>query len=321
MKFKITLLAFSLLFSATSINAAKFTIRIGVLTFGTANWELSALDNEKLLKDADFDLEIVPMANPQAGKIALQSNAVDIIISDWIWVSSMRNKGNDYTFYPYSNTAGALMVPTDSNILTVTDLKGKRLGIAGGELDKNWLLLRMLGTRKNIDLADQTTQVYGAPPLLNQQLKQHRIDAVINYWHFAARLEALGYKQIINGSEILRQLGINEEIPSLGYVFRANWAQQHKTELRSFLHKTSAAKDQLCNSALAWQKITALTKADSPDTEQKLRQRYCEGRVKHWGASNQKAAQQVFQWLAELSGNKLTGETDQLQPGTFWQLD
>jgi hypothetical protein len=48
MKFKITLLTLAIVFSANSYCADKLTIRLGVLAFGTVNWELSALNNLNL---------------------------------------------------------------------------------------------------------------------------------------------------------------------------------------------------------------------------------------------------------------------------------
>lgn len=137
MKFKLILLSCALLLSSTSFAAEKTKLRLAVLAFGTVNWELNTVKNQKLLTDADFELEIIPVANSQAGKIALQSGAVDMIVSDWIWVSRMRSTGADFSFYPYSTTAGALIVSTNSVINSLADLQGKKLGIAGGELDKN----------------------------------------------------------------------------------------------------------------------------------------------------------------------------------------
>lgn len=322
MKFKFVLLIIVIFFSANSYSSEKLTIRLGVLAFGTVNWELSALKNLKLLENADFLLKIIPVANPQAGKIALQAGAVDIIVSDWIWVSRLRSTGSDFTFYPYSNTSGALIVPKSSSIKLLKDLQGKKLGIAGGELDKNWLLLQALAQQQDqINLNESVEKIYGAPPLLNQQIIRGRVDAVINYWHYAAKLEAQDYQQIINGKEILEKLGIKQEVPILGYVFNRRWAQQHKNQLNKFLKATQEAKNQLCQSNAAWSEVIPLTRVNDLATQTKLRQRYCDGRIKHWGAEEQQAAQKIYHLLKKLSQQKLTGNSDKLQPGTFWAID
>jgi NitT/TauT family transport system substrate-binding protein len=321
MTFKFILLSCALLFSSYSFASEKKPLRIAVLAFGTVNWELSALKNLNLLADADFKLEILPVANPQAGKIALQSGAVDMIVSDWIWVSRLRSTGSDFTFYPYSTTSGALIVPENSSIKSLADLQGKKLGIAGGELDKNWLLLQTLALKQNqLDLNSSVEKVYGAPPLLNQQIQKQRVDAVINYWHFAARLEAKGYRQLISGSDILDQLGIKQQVPTLGYVFNHSWGLQNESIVMQFLKATQQAKDQLCQSDKVWQSITPLTKAKDVATENKLRERYCAGRIKHWGSSEQQAASKIYSLLRKLSNNKLTGHSETIQPGTFWNI-
>ncbi len=200
MKYSVLLFGFYLL-AFSSFAADKTAIRIGVQATGTLAWELSVLRDQA--KDLAFQIETHPVTTSEAGKIALQSGAVDIIVSDWIWVSRMRSDGIDFTFYPYSTTSGALMVPENSPIHAIKDLKGKRLGIAGGELDKNWLLLQALAQKEQLDLDISLEKTFGAPPLINEQLKQGRVDAALNYWHFAAKLEGQGYRQLIDCKGIL----------------------------------------------------------------------------------------------------------------------
>jgi NitT/TauT family transport system substrate-binding protein len=315
MKFNAFFISLCLFASCNSSAAEKTIIRIGVQAFGTVDWELAAIQDNR---QADFQLEIQHLANAEAGKIALQSGAVDMIVSDWIWVSRLRATGSDFTFYPYSNTSGALVAAKDSPIHSVKDLKGKRLGIAGGELDKNWLLLQALAGQDQLDLNASVEKVFGAPPLISEQIKQNRVDAALTYWHFAARLEAQGYRQIIDGKGILKGLGIQEEVPSLGYVFKQSWANDHQQAVNSFFNAGKQAKNQLCTSDAAWKKIIPLTQAGDAPTLAKLRQRYCEGGIEHWGEPEQLAAARIYTMLRRLSNNQLTGQSEYLQPGTFW---
>jgi NitT/TauT family transport system substrate-binding protein len=314
------LLALSL-FSGLAAAGETGKIRLGVMAGGTLAWELAAMRNEGLLNGSGIELESVTTANPQAGKVALQSGSVDIIISDWIWVSSMRGDGSDLTFYPYSDVSGSLLVSANSPIKTLADLKGKKLGVAGGELDKNWLLLQALGQKQGLDLNTSLEKVYGAPPLLNQQLTSGGIDALLTYWHFAARLQPQGYRQLMSGEELVRQLGISEALPNMGYVFKAGWAEQNKAALQTFFKLTKQARNRLCESDAAWQNIVALTETDNAEARQQLRRSYCEGRVEQWNAGKQQAAEEVYQWLRKIGSNKLTGKTEHISSGTFWSAD
>ena len=320
MKLNVFFIGLCLFVSCNSFAAEKTTIRIGVQASGTLEWELAALQDDPQVKSADFQLEIQHVANAEAGKIALQSGAVDMIVSDWIWVSSLRATGADFTFYPYSNTSGALVVAEKSPIQTLKDLKGKRLGIAGGELDKNWLLLQALAQKEQLDLNASVEKTFGAPPLINEQIKQNRVDAVLTYWHFAARLEAQGYRKIIDGRGILKGLGITENVPSIGYVFKQSWAESHKQAINSFFKAGKEAKNRLCTSDAAWQKIIPLTQTEDVAIQTKLRQGYCEGGIEQWGEKEQQAAGRIYTMLRRLSNNQLTGKSENLQPGTFWSI-
>lgn len=307
------------LLSLTSLNAAAGKIRLAALAYGTANWELEIIQRTGIEKKHHLELEITKVASPQAGKIALQAGAVDLIISDWIWVSRQRFRGIDFTFAPYSSTHGALMVPANSSIKSIKELKGKKLAIAGGGLDKNWLLLRALAFKNYaIDLDNSVEKVFGAPPLLNQQLLQNNIDALMNYWHYAARLEAKGYRRLLDANSIMQGLGIQETVPALGYVFRDSWATSNKKTIDSFLKATREAKTLLCNDDNAWQQIKHLVKAGNDKTEKMLRTRYCEGRIKKWGPPEINAAGRIFSILRKYGEKKLTGESTQLSDGTFW---
>jgi NitT/TauT family transport system substrate-binding protein len=317
MKYKIFIIALWL-FSSISFAAEKTTIRIGVQATGTVDWELSALQDTP---NADFQLAIQHVANAEAAKVALQAGAVDMIVSDWLWVTRLRGTGADFTFYPYSTTSGALVVAKDSPIHNIKDLAGKRLGIAGGELDKNWLLLQALAQQDKLDLNASVEKVMGAPPLLNEQLKQNRVDALLTYWHFAARLQAQGYRQIVDGKAILNGLGFTENLPTIGFVFKQSWAVAHKQVVNSFFNASLQAHNRLCQSETAWQKVLPLTKTDDTATQNLLRQQYCEGGISHWGDTEQQAAARLYTLLRTLSHNQLTGTSENLQAGTFWTVD
>ena len=66
----------------------------------------------------------------------------DIFVTDWIWVSKQRYQGNKVSFLPYSTAAGGLIIKNSSEITNIHDLKNKKVGIAGGSIDKSWLFFR-----------------------------------------------------------------------------------------------------------------------------------------------------------------------------------
>ena len=134
--------------------AAAAKVRIGVLKFGTVSWELDTLKHHKFDAANGIDLEVVYFAGEDATNVAMLAGEIDIIVSDWLWVSRLRSEGEDLTLAPYSTAVGAIMVRQESPIRTIADLEGKKIGVAGGPLDKSWLLIQALAKRDHgFDLA------------------------------------------------------------------------------------------------------------------------------------------------------------------------
>jgi NitT/TauT family transport system substrate-binding protein len=110
-------------------------LRVAVQKTGTFAWELAVIRAHGLDKQANLSVQVVELASPEAGKIALRAGNADIIVSDWLWVSRERTLGARLTFYPYSSALGAVMVPAASSIKTLADLRGRKLAVAGGPID------------------------------------------------------------------------------------------------------------------------------------------------------------------------------------------
>ena len=144
----------------TAVQAsAQDTVRIGVLEFGTVNWEVDTIIHNKLDEANGFKLEPVVLASNDATRIAINAGEVDVIVSDWLFVSRQRAEGLPLTMVPFSTSVGAIMVPGDSKVQTLADLKGAKIGVAGGPLDKTWLMYQGLAKDKyGFDLAAETEQ-------------------------------------------------------------------------------------------------------------------------------------------------------------------
>ena len=139
---RMSLAAVILAFAQAGACFGADTVRVAVQKTGTFAWELAVIRAHGLDKQADLAVQVIELASPEAGKIALRAGNADIIVSDWLWVSRERTLGAKLAFYPYSSALGAVMVPASSPIRTLADLKGRKLAVAGGPIDKNWLLLQ-----------------------------------------------------------------------------------------------------------------------------------------------------------------------------------
>jgi NitT/TauT family transport system substrate-binding protein len=306
---------------ATSAAIAGETVRVGVLKFGTVNWEINTIRHYQLDKKNGVELDVVPLAGNEATRIALLSGAVDIIVSDWLFVSRQRAEGMPLAFFPYSTSVGAIMVPPDSDIATLADLTGKTIGVAGGPLDKSWLMLRGLAKGKaGFDLAGQTTQAFGAPPLLAEKLRQGELDAALNFWHYNARLEAEGFRMLVSAQEAAASLGASGEISAIGYVFNETWANENVESVLGFVQASRDAKALLNTSDEAWGRLRSMMKANDEVVFDTLVKRYRQGIPSRPIAEEEADTARIYDYLAKIGGEKLVGKAKAMMPGTFWSV-
>lgn len=294
------------------------SLRVGLVSFGTAAWEIDTMRRHGLDRDLGIGIETVTLADPAAGEIALQAGGVDAIVTDWLWVSRQRHEGQHIVFVPRSSALGEILVPADSPLTRLADLTGKRVGVAGGPLDKSWLLLRAY-SRQTMggDIADRLTPQFAAPPLLSQELARGRLDAVLTFWPFAARLEAQGFRRLASMTEVMGNLGFSPPVPMLGYAFSEHWIGAHPEAARRFITALDKA-DRLMSDIAEWDLLKPLTGAADEATSTALRQRFLAGIVTD-PAGSAEAAARLYALLAAVGGTGLTGGAPAIAPGTFWR--
>ena len=306
------------LFALPSAASAAQQLRLALQKTGTGNWEIHVAQAFGLDKEADLELQINELASPEASKIALLGGNADLIISDWLWVARERSNGLKVTFYPYSSAIGALM-SKNSSINAIADLRGKKIGVAGGPLDKSWLLLKAAALRKGVDLEKEATIVYAAPPLIAEKAQQGEIDAVLEYWNFAIDLEAQGFKRVIDLTNIEKELGVKDKVIVTGYVFNEDFAATNPTTLQKFFIMTKKARKLIETDDRAWNVVVKYLKNNNPATLDLYRKSFSEASPKKSIAEEQAEVAKIYSILAEIGGEKLVGSTKTLDTNVFYK--
>lgn len=312
----------AILLPLQAFSADPTPVKVGVLKFGTVNWELKSMKHGEFDKANSVDVEIVPYASGDATRIALQGGAVDVIVADWLWVSRQRADGQKLTFVPYSSSVGAIMVKEDGPIASLADLKGKKIGVAGGPLDKSWLLLQGMAKQDHgFDLADENEVAFGAPPLLAEKTRQGELDAMLNFWHYCARLEADGFKRLVSAEDAAAALGSSGPVSAIGYVFSDEWAAQNPVAAAGFIKASRDTKKLLGESDDEWARLgESGAIKDKGAALTTLRDRFREGIPSRPIVDEIKDAGLLYGVLAELGGPKLVGDSPKMVEGTYWPM-
>ncbi len=292
-------------------------LRASVQVSGTVNWEVSTIISNGFDTANGFRLEVQDIAGTPAGLIALQGGEVDLIVSDWLWVARQRAAGQDYIFIPYSKAVGALLVPKDSPARTLADLEGGKIGIAGGPVDKSWLILRAFAQKEyGMDLAGATEQVFGAPPLIQAAALKGDLSGAINFWNFVAKMEVAGMRPLITVAEASAGLGLDPDTPLLGYVMKGEMLRDHP-ELVFGLQKASrAAKDLLATDDAAWEVLRPQMHAKDDAEFAALKAGFRAG-IPDEGPIDAAAAAKMLDLMVQLGGSDLMGDVKTMPDGVF----
>lgn len=314
---KLALAVGAFVLSVGLAQAEQPTIKAAVLQTGTVNWELDTIKHYGLDQKNGFNLEVVGMAGNPATRIAFQGGEADVMVADWLWVARQRAEGKDYLFIPYSKAVGGLVVPKDSTAETLMDLKGQKIGIAGGPVDKSWLILRAYAEKEyGMDLAAETEQVFGAPPLIFKTALSGETAGAINFWHFLAKMTAAGMRELVSVSDAAKALGLDPDTPLLGYVIKGELAKQKPELVQGLMAASKQAKKLLANDPAAFDRIRDQMRVKSDKQFEALKAGFIAG-IPEDGPVNEEQAAKMLELMARLGGADLVGNLTTLPEGIF----
>ncbi|MER2507334.1 ABC transporter substrate-binding protein [Amaricoccus sp.] len=294
-------------------------LRIAAQKAGTVNWELDTIKRNGFDTANGFTLEVMDVAAGPAAQVAFQGGAVEAIVSDWIWVARQRAAGDDFVFIPYSKAVGGLMVPGDSPAQTLADLKGQKIGVAGGPLDKSWMLLRAYSEKEyGFDLADETEQVFGAPPLIAEVAEKGEVGGAINFWHFLAKMKVAGMRELISVDTAAQALGLDPETPLLGYVVRGDFMREHPEMVAGLAKASHQAKELLASDPAAWEALRPMMNAADDAEFEALKAGFIAG-TPSAAPVDEAAAGEMLALMARIGGEELVGTATSLPEGLFVQ--
>ncbi|MDA8233094.1 MAG: ABC transporter substrate-binding protein [Magnetospirillum sp.] len=306
-----------LLTGSLALAADKPVVRVGALKSGTLSWELEVIVRHHLDQTNGIQISEIDTQRAEATETDLREGRVDVILSNWFWVSQQRAAGADWTFVPFSTAVGVLVTPPGTTIRSLPDLKGRRLGVVGTSHDENWLILRLAAQQRyGFDLSEGSTASFGPPAAITERLKAGEIDAALTLWQIAARLEGDGMRRALSVNDVVHELGVSSDVPLLGYVFSEKWARANPSRLEGFLHAAKDANAILATSDTEWDRIAPLIGMHSPAELASVRDAFRAGIPRHWGPAGRADAERLYALLGKSGAEPGT----RLAPGTFFDV-
>lgn len=300
---------------------ANEKISLAVQATGTVKWELAAMQALGIDKKHHLELDIRDVADSRAGQIALQAKEADIILSDFVWVALQRHEGNMVAMVPHSLTVGGLLVDPAAGINSIADLKGKTLAVSGSPVDKSYVILAAEYNKlTGGDLTEDAQAKFGAPPLVNELITSGQAQAALNLWNWNARAKLTGKTELVSVGDMLKDLGVSETPPLLGWAFFEDNAREKKPAFKAFFDASFETKKALLENDDVWEEIKDVmnVKGDEALFKQ-LRDDYRKGIITKYASTNMQPAEESFALMAKFGGKDVVGDITEITPGTFYK--
>ena len=188
---------------------------------------------------------------------------------------------------------------------------------AGRSTRAGWCSRPGPGTGWGVGLKEEVEAVFAAPPLLSEQLRQGKLDALLTFWPYAARLEGAGYRRVAGVSDLLEALGMESSPLLVGYVFDAGLARERPAVVEGFFRAIGKTNGLLAASEAEWDRLRPLMKAATAQEFEALKQGFRSGIPA--AAAVPADAARFFDLMAAAGGEELLGNAKSFDAGLFWR--
>jgi NitT/TauT family transport system substrate-binding protein len=221
---------------------AKFQGDGGVLRLtnqgaGTNAFAVFAMQKFKLDKKYGFEMQIIPAGNSQAAMTAVQSGGADVVVADLMMLASLRNAGGKIiAIVPMFKWGDHIVVPTNSPIHNLGDLRGKKVG-TDTRNDTTWFVIRAAAKKTyNLDLEKDADVQEGGVGLLRGLIEQGKLDATFMYNNITPAMTVTGkFRVLYQMRDLLSQLGLDGDVPFLFHAAAESYTAAHPANVRAYL--------------------------------------------------------------------------------------
>lgn len=291
---------------------------------GSARWIIHTIREQGLDARHGFSLQVDFIGDGvqrglQSSEAALAAGQVDFIDTDWLSVARCRSRGMKVTaVFPYGRIMGGMVVPRDSVVHGLDDLRGKCVGVVRRH-DKNWIVTRAACIRRHgfDPQAEALVQEALSKTALLEMLEEGQVDAALLYWHLIPRLTATArYRQLYDVLDLLPELGVGP-VPTTFFTFRDAFVARSPHLVRAFIAAFVEAVELMRARDDVWEDIAAdLLPGGDRAVLRALRDKWESRITTVWNEDAVRDLYRLFDELRRLGGSECVG-CERIPEGTF----
>lgn len=293
---------------------------------GSPRYMLYTIKRLGLDREHDFHLDVQLVSDELEGgmetvEARLQDGEADLIDIDYISTARERSEGAEIVaIHPYGRTVGGLVAPEDTDIQSLEDLPGHRIGVVR-RLDKNWILTRAACREfHGFDPDEEATPVeVGSKVGLTEMIREGEVDGVIQFWPIVPEITETGpFTEVLPMSELVQRLsGTDNKLPISTFLTSETFLDEHPETVERFKGAYRDAVEYLVTDDEIWAEIgEALMTYDDPDIVRAIRDGWRDMVVEDWDTETIEGMERLFEHLLDVAGPEALG-VERIPAGTF----
>ena len=293
---------------------------------GSPRYVLYAIKKYGLDREHGFYLDVELVADEieedrETVEMKLQRGEADLIDIDYLSVARERANGAPIVaFHPYGRTVGGLVVPADSPIDGLADLRDRRVGVVR-RLDKNWILTRAACRADHGYDPDEEANVVevGSKSGLTTMLRDGDVDAALQFWQLIPGLVDGGsYREVLPMSRLVQRLSdTDRKVPVSTFLTTERYLEEHTDAVRGFGRAYRDAVDRLETDNRLWDELgERMMGGAEPSVVAGVRDGWREMVVRDWDGETVAGMRRLFDHLHDVAGTDALG-VDEIPEGTF----
>lgn len=250
----VLLLVPTLLLPASGSPPARIKV---VVLEGMQRFPLQAMLAAGIAERHQIQLDMVRMGRPDGVYTVMQTGDFNVGFAAWLNVALLRSRGARITtVYSTSGYSNEVMVPADSPIRNIGDLRGKRVGVFGGPAAATTWLFRASALRLfGFDPVKDAQVHYSASPILQALLERRELDAILGLDpQISLMLESGRFRSVGNIGSMWRS-ATGQDPLLLAVTVNEPWARENPEVVRRFVAAYRESLEALRARADLWPRL------------------------------------------------------------------
>jgi NitT/TauT family transport system substrate-binding protein len=267
-------------------NASTRTFTLGI-TSGAQEFVDFVMEGHGMLDQVGLKADKVKSLSPANLHLMVAERKVDIGFGGFTTMATARSEGKDLiVIYGVFSPVNMVFVRKDSPIKTLTDLKGKKLGIFGGPSSTTFAFLAVLAKNwYGIDLFKEAELVTAPAPALAELLGKGDIDAALLGTVESIQTFAQDRYRVL--ADLSAEYKAHQGGRAPAHVIVATneeFAKAHPDIVRDYLKAYQNAQQYVHAHPEVWDEYAASIKMDNPAERALLREKMGPNLVERWDA-------------------------------------